>query len=74
MKKNKVVKMPGVVDTETPVLTEEHFEIEQAMVRDIEEVVHKYNGRVSNIAMIGALSLYSNMISLGSLEVMNEDV
>lgn len=74
MKKNKVVKMPGVVDTETPVLTEDHFETEQEMVRDIEELVHKYNGKVSNIAMIGALSLYANMISLGSLEVMNEDV
>lgn len=74
MKKNKVVRMPGVVDTETPVLTEDHFETEQEMVRDIEELVHKYNGKVSNIAMIGALSLYANMISLGSLEVMNEDV
>jgi len=74
MKKNKVVKMPGVVDTETPVLTEDHFETEQEMVRDIEELVHKYNGKVSNIAMIGALSLYANMISLGSLEVMNENV
>ena len=74
MKKNKVVKMPGVVDTETPVLTEDHFETEQEMVRDIEELVHKYNGKVSNIAMIGALSLYANMISLGSLEVMNENI
>lgn len=74
MKKNKVVKMPGVVDTEAPVLTEDHFETEQEMVRDIEELVHKYNGKVSNISMIGALSLYANMISLGSLEVMNENV
>jgi len=74
MKKNKVVKMPGVVDTEAPVLTEDHFETEQEMVRDIEELVHKYNGKVSNIAMIGALGLYANMISLGSLEVMNENV
>lgn len=73
MNKDKVVKMPGVIDTDTPVLTEGHFQIEQDMVADIEEVVHRYNGRVSNIAMIGALSLYANMISLGSLEVMNED-
>ncbi len=66
--------MPGVVDTDTPVLTEDHFKIEEALVTDLEEIILKYNGRVSNVAIIGAFQLYANMISLGSLEVMNEDV
>ena len=66
--------MPGVVDTGTPVLTEDHFKIEEQLVTDLEEIILKYNGRVSNVAIIGAFQLYANMISLGSLEVMNEDV
>lgn len=66
--------MPGVVDTDTPVLTEDHFKIEEKLVTDLEEIILKYNGRVSNVAIIGAFQLYANMISLGSLEVMNEDV
>ena len=66
--------MPGVVDTDTPVLTEDHFKIEEQLVTDLEEIILKYNGRVSNVAIIGAFQLYANMISLGSLEVMNEDV
>ena len=74
MKNKKVVTMPGVVDTGTPVLTEDHFKIEEQLVTDLEEIILKYNGRVSNVAIIGAFQLYANMISLGSLEVMNEDV
>lgn len=66
--------MPGVVDTDTPVLTEDHFKIEEQLVSELEEIILKYNGRVSNVAIIGAFQLYANMISLGSLEVMNEDV
>jgi hypothetical protein len=74
MKNKKVLTMPGVVDTDTPVLTEDHFKIEEALVTDLEKIILKYNGRVSNVAIIGAFQLYANMISLGSLEVMNEDV
>ena len=73
MKDKKVVKMPGVYSTEEPLLTQEHFKVEQEMVSDLEDLIHKYNGRVSNIALIGALSLYSNMVSIGSLEVFEDE-
>ena len=65
--------MPGVYNTEEPLLTQEHFKVEQEMVSDLEDLIHKYNGRVSNIALIGALSLYSNMVSIGSLEVFEDE-
>ncbi len=65
--------MPGVYNTEEPLLTQEHFKVEQEMVSDLEGLIHKYNGRVSNVALIGALSLYSNMVSIGSLEVFEDE-
>ncbi len=73
MKDKKVVKMPGVSDTEEPILTEGHFKVEQDLVSDLEDLIFKYNGRVSNVALIGALTLYSNMVSVASLEVLEDE-
>tara|TARA_R100000365_G_C2746006_1_gene75106 strand:- start:2076 stop:2297 length:222 start_codon:yes stop_codon:yes gene_type:complete len=70
--KKKVVQMPGVLSTDEPVLTEEHFKVEEDLVQELDELIQKYNGRLSNLAMVGALGLYMNMVSLGCLEVDDE--
>ena len=63
-----IIKIPGVTDTSTPLLTEAHFETEEKLIEDLGELLESYNGKVSNLAMVGALTLYANMVSLGSLE------
>jgi hypothetical protein len=71
--KKKVVQMPGVLATDEPVLTEEHFKVEENLIQELDELVHKYNGRMSNLAMIGALGLYMNMVSLGCLVEVSDE-
>jgi len=68
MSDDKIVTFPGVSDTETPVFTDKHLETEEKLVEDLSKVLDKYNGKVSNLAMIGALNLYASLVSLGSLE------
>tara|TARA_R110002074_G_scaffold196078_1_gene362770 strand:+ start:10170 stop:10388 length:219 start_codon:yes stop_codon:yes gene_type:complete len=68
MSDDNVVTFPGVSDTETPVFTDKHFESEEKLIEDLSELLEKYNGKVSNLALIGALNLYANLVSLGSLE------
>ena len=67
MSDDKVVTMPGIGNTDLPVFTGESVEIESKLVDDIGELLAKYNGKVTNVAMIGALQLYSTMVSIGSI-------
>ena len=67
MSDDKVVKMPGVHNTNEPVLTDAHLATEEALVQDIGEVLEMYSGRISNVAMIGSLNLIATMVSLGSI-------
>lgn len=67
MSDDKVVTMPGIENTDLPVFTGESVEIESQLVDDIGELLAKYNGKVTNVAMIGALQLYSTMVSIGSI-------
>lgn len=67
MSDDKVVKMPGVHNTNEPVLTDAHLAVEEALVQDIGEVLEMYSGRISNVAMIGSLNLIATMVSLGSI-------
>jgi uncharacterized protein YejL (UPF0352 family) len=68
MSDNKVITMPGVSDTETPVFSDKHFEAEERLVAELAEILERFNGKVSNLALIGALNLYANLVALGSLE------
>lgn len=67
MSDDKVVKMPGVRNTDEPILTDAHLAVEEALVQDIGEVLEMYSGRISNVAMIGSLNLIATMVSLGSI-------
>jgi len=67
MSDDKVVKMPGVHNTDEPVLTDAHLAVEEALVQDIGEILEMYSGRISNVAMIGSLNLIATMVSLGSI-------
>lgn len=67
MSDDKVVTMPGVHNTNEPVLTDAHLAVEEALVQDIGEVLEMYSGRISNVAMIGSLNLIATMVSLGSI-------
>ena len=67
MSDDKVVKMPGVRNTDEPVLTDAHLAVEEALVQDIGEVLEMYSGRISNVAMIGSLNLIATRVSLGSI-------
>ena len=67
MSDDKVVKMPGVHNTDEPILTDARLAVEEALVQDIGEVLEMYSGRISNVAMIGSLNLIATMVSLGSI-------
>lgn len=67
MSDNKVVTMPGVINTDAPVKTTEDLKDESNLLRDLQYVLDKYNGKVTNLSMVGALTIYANQIALGSL-------
>ena len=67
MSDDKVIKMPGVTSTETRVKTADDYKVETALLQDLQYVLDKYNGKVTNLSMVGALTIYANNIAIGSL-------
>ena len=67
MTDDKVVTMPGVINTEARVKTVEDLKDEEDLLMDLQSVLDKYNGRVTNLSMVGALNIYANQIAIGSI-------
>jgi len=67
MSNDKVVTMPGVVDTDVPVVTSESFIVEESLLADLGDVLESYNGRISNVSMLGCLNLITMTVTLSSL-------
>ena len=67
MSDDKVVTMPGVISTDAPIKTIEDLKDESNLLEDLQRVLDKYNGRVTNLSMVGALTIYANQIAIGSI-------
>tara|TARA_B110000858_G_scaffold176428_1_gene210631 strand:- start:1914 stop:2132 length:219 start_codon:yes stop_codon:yes gene_type:complete len=65
--KDNITALPGVTRVDQPLLHDGYFETEQELLTDLQGILEKYNGKISNVALIGSLTLFANMISLGSL-------
>jgi len=67
MSNDKVVTMPGVVNTSARVITSNELKAESNLLDDLQVLLEKYNGKVTNLSMVGALTIYANQVMLGSL-------
>jgi hypothetical protein len=67
MSNDKVVTMPGVVNTSARVITSNELKAESNLLDDLQALLEKYNGKVTNLSMVGALTIYANQVMLGSL-------
>ncbi len=67
MSNDKVVTMPGVVNTNARVITSNELKAESNLLDDLQVLLEKYNGKVTNLSMVGALTIYANQVMLGSL-------
>jgi len=67
MSDDKVVTMPGVISTDAPIKTIEDLRDESNLLDDLQRVLDKYNGKVTNLSMVGALTIYANQIAIGSI-------
>ena len=67
MSNDKVVTMPGVINTEARIKTVEDLKDEEGLLMDLQSVLDKYNGRVTNLSMVGALTIYANPIAIASI-------
>tara|TARA_R110000744_G_scaffold6570_3_gene22907 strand:+ start:709 stop:933 length:225 start_codon:yes stop_codon:yes gene_type:complete len=67
MSNDKVVTMPGVLNTSARVITSNELKAESNLLDDLQALLEKYNGKVTNLSMVGALTIYANQVMLGSL-------
>tara|TARA_R110000787_G_scaffold5197_1_gene19109 strand:- start:3843 stop:4067 length:225 start_codon:yes stop_codon:yes gene_type:complete len=67
MSNDKVITMPGVVNTSARVITSNELKAESNLLDDLQALLEKYNGKVTNLSMVGALTIYANQVMLGSL-------
>ena len=51
MTNDKVVTMPGVINTEARIKTVEDLKDEEGLLMDLQSVLDKYNGRVTNLSI-----------------------
>jgi|TARA_R110000782_G_scaffold196594_3_gene285917 hypothetical protein len=67
MSNDKVITMPGVLNTSARVITSNELKAESNLLDDLQALLEKYNGKVTNLSMVGALTIYANQVMLGSL-------
>tara|TARA_R110000822_G_scaffold80320_3_gene191457 strand:+ start:19906 stop:20130 length:225 start_codon:yes stop_codon:yes gene_type:complete len=67
MSNDNVVTMPGVVNTSAQVITSNELKAESNLLDDLQALLEKYNGKITNLSMVGALTIYANQVMLGSL-------
>ena len=67
MSDDKIKMFPGVKQTGAPVVTTETYRVENELVEGLQELLMKFDGRISNVAMVGALTTYATLISIESM-------
>jgi hypothetical protein len=67
MSDDKIKTFPGTMRTDTPVVTEDTYKAENELVNELQELLMKFDGRVSNVAMVGTLTTYATLISIESM-------
>jgi len=58
-----ITNMPGV-DTEAPKIDPNEFNEENELMDELRVLIEKYNGKMSNVAMIGCIQITQDMLTL----------
>ena len=67
MSDDKIVDFPGAPRNGMPVMTADTFKAENAFVAELQELLYKYDGMISNVAMVGTLNTYATLIAIESM-------
>jgi len=59
----KITKMPGV-DTDAPKIDPNEFNEENELMAELKVLIENYNGKMSNVAMIGCIQITLDMLTL----------
>lgn len=59
---NNISKMPGV-NPEAPKINPHEFDSENGMMMELKELIEKYNGTMSNVAMVGCIQVTQDMLT-----------
>lgn len=64
---DNVVVMPGV-DPTKPLMKENDYIHEIELAADIKELLNKYDGVVTNVALVGTLTSFATLVALESIQ------
>lgn len=68
---DNIVAMPGV-DTSKSLLEKDDYQYEIMLAADIKGLLNKYDGLVTNVALVGTLTSFATLVSIESIQRSNK--
>lgn len=69
---DNVTSMPGVSPTD-PKIEPNKYDAENALMEDLKNLIEKYNGLISNVAMVGCIQITQDMLTINLMTQGIED-